>query len=215
MKKTIFATAIIASLIAGCASSSSISVLERKEPARPFSKVLLIYVDEGCDFTVFDSTSYNICMRSRFLDPENQEIRKRVETQIVQDLASTNTTVLKSSDWLNTRTNSFEDFRKIVESKGVDALLLIDFQTREHSERQSPALGSYQNGQYVPGRSLSYKTASAAYQCFLLNPKNPNTPIFKAEIGLNGKAGTGKNGLNRTMARQLADVLKANGYIAH
>lgn len=199
----------------GCVSSS-ITVLEKKyEPTRPFGKVLLVYIDEGCDFSVFDSTTYNICMRSNFMNPDNMELRKSVEDKIVHDMSSAGTTILKSSASLNVRTNSYNDFVHLIDQQAIEAILLVDFHRYSRTENESQPMGSYQKGEYIPNRPMHYKTLNAAYECYLINPKNVAVPYWRAEIGLRGKIGAGKSGLNSGMAHQLAQTLQSNGYIAH
>lgn len=207
---------ILLLLVTGCASSS-ITVVDKKDPTLPYKKVLVVYVDEGCDFDLFDSTTYNICLKSCFLKTDNAELRGRVETLVMEDLATTGTAVFRSSDMLDNTTNSYDDFRKLVDNRGIDALLLVDFHMYSHTQhKQPPSPGHYINGQYYAGSNgFSYKTLNAAYECYFFNIKSISFPIWKAQIGIKGRMGAGKNGMSRSMAHLLANNLKANGYIAH
>jgi len=45
-------------LLSSCATSP-IHILEKKEPTRPYTKILAIYLEEGCEFSMLDSTTYN------------------------------------------------------------------------------------------------------------------------------------------------------------
>ena len=211
----IFVLSIAVLLIAGMGCvSSSITVLEKKEPARLYEKILVIYVDEGCEFTIFDSTTYNICLRSCFLNGGNMELRRRVEGEIASNLVSKGSTVLKSSDMLDTRTNTYADFNRLIDRHAIEVLLLVDFHRFSHTESQAQPTGNYQNGLYIPNTPMHYKALGAAYGCYLIDAKTSALPFWKAEIGLKGKIGAGKNGLNRGMARQLGETLKSSGYIA-
>ena len=196
--------------------SSSVTVLEKKyEPTRPFTKVLVVYIDEGCEFSIFDSTTYNICLRSNFINPENFELRKKVEDRIKEDFKSNGTTLVRSSEILNARINSYTDFARLIDQQGIESILLVDFHRYSHSENESQPMGTYQNGRYISNAPMRYKTLNAAYECFLINPKNAAVPFWKAIIGLKGKIGTSKNGLNSGMAHELSNTLISNGYIAH
>src|SRR5258708_31860451 len=62
-------------LCAGCATSS-IHILEKKEPTRPYTKILAIYLEEGCEFSMLDSTTYNICIRSCFMKTDTEALKK-------------------------------------------------------------------------------------------------------------------------------------------
>jgi hypothetical protein len=44
----------------------TINVLEKKDTPKPFTNILAVYVDGDMDFSVFDSTTYNISIRPRY-----------------------------------------------------------------------------------------------------------------------------------------------------
>jgi hypothetical protein len=63
IKITIIAFA--AGLLTGCVTTT-VNVIDHKPVNQPFSRVLCFYLDEGCDFSLFDSTLYNICEPTPF-----------------------------------------------------------------------------------------------------------------------------------------------------
>jgi hypothetical protein len=148
------------------------------------------------------------------MNPENIELRKNVEEKIKKDLASNGTIIIKSSDVLTEHINSYSDFTRLIDKQTIEAVLLVDFHRYSRTENESQPMGTYQKGQYIPNQPMHYKTLNAAYACYLMNPKNAAVPYWHAEIGLKGKLGAGKNGLNSGMAHQLAETLRSNGYIS-
>src|SRR5258708_9471794 len=127
-------------LCAGCATSS-IHILEKKEPTRPYTKILAIYLEEGCEFSMLDSTTYNICIRSCFMktDTEALALRSRVEDHIAHDLSTSGTTVLNSLVFFNTLTKSYADFEKQIITLAFIASLSLDSPDFLHNEHYIPA----------------------------------------------------------------------------
>ena len=201
--KQLLALPLCILLFSAC-SVSSVAVLDKKEPNRPYTKILAIYLDEACDFTFFDSTTYNICIRSCFAKEGNLELRSRVETAIADNLATSGTAVLKSSDLPEEYTNSYDNFQKGIDSLGIDAVLMIDFRNYTHN---------IQYAKYRP--NVPYERFTAGFECYLMNSKSTNIPVWIAQLNRKGKTYSGKKGLNHSMAHKVSKSLKAAGYIAH
>jgi hypothetical protein len=213
-------------LCSGCATSS-IHILEKKEPTRPYTKILAIYLEEGCEFSMLDSMTYNICIRSCFMktDTEALALRSRVEDHIARDLSTSGTVVLKSADLFDTLTNSYADFEKIIGNLAIDALLIVDSRGYLHDEHSYPGnyapnysyshVGGYHPTSYSSTPGGTYTTVNGSFESLLINTKSIAFPVWRAILETKGKRYNGKKGLNRSMASRISQSLKSSGYIAH
>ena len=181
----------------------------------PYTKVLAIYLEQACDFSLFDSTAYNICVRSSFLNADGIELRKLVEGRIKKQVATTGTIVLQSSDLFDTDNNNYSYFRRSIDSLGIDAILMIGLRSYSHDERMTAAVipAPSNNYTYIPPKP--YKTLNAFFICDLFNTKSIYIPVWTAEVEEKGERYTGANGLNKKMTRKIAESLKLSHYIAH
>jgi hypothetical protein len=205
-------------LLVGCAgcSSSSITIVDKKPPTLPYSKVLVVYVEEGCDFALFDSLTYNICLRSCFLNADNFNMRTQVEDMLSKEL-TTATAIIRSTDILDAYNNSYDYFRRTIDSLHIDALLLVDFRHNTKTKHQTPSVAHSvgSTGTTYAGGGLSYNTLNAEYACYLIKTSNINFPIWTAALGTKGHIGAAQQQLNMNMARTLAKELKKEGYWMH
>ena len=192
-------------LCSGCAVTS-INVLNRKAPVRAASKILVVYLDEGCDLSLFDSNLYNICLRSCFRNPATVDQRNRMETILAENLATPRASTLKACDLFDTVNNSYSYFRRCIDSLGIDGILVTGLRSYSHPEHT--ALGA-------DGFTHTYNTLDGVLACYLFDTKSITLPIWTAEVGGKGKRFGSKNGLDRSMAQKVTTGLKASGYIAH
>ena len=215
MKKILnLSLAVLILSCVGCASSS-INVIDKKPPTLPYSKVLVVYVEEACDFTLFDSLTYNICLRSCFLNGDNFEMRAQVEDLLSQQL-TTATVIVRSTDILDMYNNSYDYFRKMIDSLHIDALLMVDFHRYTKTKHEGPSVMNYPaNSHFSYGAGVNYTTLNAGYVCYLIKASSINFPIWTAELGTKGHIGAGKLVLNEKMAKTLAKSLKSAGYWMH
>src|SRR5258708_11250304 len=177
-------------MCAGCATSS-IHILEKKEPTRPYTKILAIYLEEGCEFSVLDSTTYNICIRSCFMktDTEALALRSRVEDHIAHDLSTSGTTVLKSADLFDTLTNSYADFEKTIDNLAIDALLIVDSRGFLHNEHYTPPTytpnytyihgSDYNPPSYTSTPDRTFTTGNALFESLLLHKSSIHFPVWR------------------------------------
>jgi hypothetical protein len=213
-------------LCTGCVTSS-IHVLEKKEPTRPYTKILAIYLEEGCEFSLLDSMTYNICIRSCFLktDTESIALRSRVEDHIAHDLSTFGTAVVKSADLFDSTTNSYTDFLSTIDRLSIDALLIVDSRGFLHIEHDVSANTSpnytyshsagYHPTSYTTTPGRTYSTVNGSFESLLINTKSIAFPVWRALLETKGRQYNGKKGLNRSMAGKIAQSLKSSGYIAH
>jgi len=99
-------------LSSGCAVTS-VKVVTRNEPRRPASRILVVYLDEGCELSHFDSNLYNICLRSCFRNPASLEMRTQQEIFIGNKLASPGLSIINATDLFDTVKNSYTYFTKL------------------------------------------------------------------------------------------------------
>jgi hypothetical protein len=157
-------------LLTGCATTS-MKIMENKVPNRPFSKILTIYLDEACDIVPFDSTTYYICIKSSFVNPGKTPVRSKVEKLVAEDLATSKTVMVGSSDVFDMSTNSYSDFKTQIKNRNIDAILVINFRNYNHSSEYGnnilPHFGPSGYG------NVDYKkvTHNEGFDCFLFNAK--------------------------------------------
>ena len=214
MKIALYLSLGILLLCVGCASSS-INVIDKKPPTMPYSKALVVYMDEGCDFTLFDSLTYNICMKSCFLNADSYPTWAQAESMLADQL-TTGTAIVKATDVLDITYNSYSYFRGIIDSMHIDALLMVSLRRYTHTDHPMYSAPLMANGHMVtPGTAYNFKTLNGAYECFLLNTSSIYFPIWHAAIDIKGKTAGGKHMINNKMAKELASSLKTAGYWKH
>jgi hypothetical protein len=208
--KKIFILAFSILLYSSC-TVTSINVISRKAPARPATKVLVVYLDEGCDLSMFDSDLYTICLRSCFRNPGTVNQRSAVESIIADNLTTPRATVIKACDLFDTVNNSYAYFRRCIDSLGIDGILVSGLRSYSHPEHVIQVPGNRE----MPGYTDRYKTLNGTFDCYLFDTKSLILPIWTAEVGGKGRRFGSENGLNRSMAQKVAAGLKASNYIAH
>ena len=219
MKRLIF-LAVAWILCPGCAPSY-IKVLERKGPAGPFTNILTLYVNEACSFSLADSTGYNICLRASFEDAGSVAARSRVERSIASSLATKGTAVLSAADLLGVGSsapdNSYNSFRRLMDSLHVDGILVVQLHhiEKEYYTNQVGGAPAGRSGSptFSPGSTVTGQLENVTFDCYLVKPKDLNTPIWKAE--LETKGASTQHDLDRSMTRALAKSLIDDGYIVH
>ncbi|HVS97654.1 MAG TPA: hypothetical protein VHE54_14270 [Puia sp.] len=223
MKKNVWvALTGICLFCAGCAPSY-IKVTERKGPTTPLTNIFTLYLDEDCNFSLADSTGYNICLRSHFADTASVSVRNRVEAMLAGRLTTPGTVVYGSCDLLGVKSsnmsvdNSYATFRRLIDSLHVDGILVVQRKDlkREHFEspatNPAPGMGYGRVDLSVPAGRSEFDTG--IYSCFLLDPKDLVHPIWTAQMDTR-RAGS-RHELNRSMTRLLAKTLISEGYTVH
>jgi hypothetical protein len=214
MKNLFFLIGCIA-LLSGC--DVSLKVIDKREPTLPYKKVLVMYLNEGCDFTVFDSLSYDICVKSCFAKAGNNLIRKNAESLVTEELTTAGTTVLNSSDLPDDTFGSYAAFQQLLDSNSIDAVLLIDFRDYKHVAHPilSPTTPRSMNTPAFNTPSKTYSKLKAGFDCYLLPSKSLYFPVWYAEQEVEGRRSAEEKGLKKDMAAKIANGLKKGGYIAH
>ncbi|MBS1660136.1 MAG: hypothetical protein JST68_03700 [Bacteroidetes bacterium] len=220
MKQLLFLAAGIL-LLSSC-TTPTVIVKNKREATMPYTKILAIYLEEGCDFSLFDSTAYNICLRSCFSNAETYEARILVESRIRKHLETKGTEVLRSVDFFDAYNCDYAYFKRTVDSLKCDAVLIVGLRSHSHDEHERwvpDYVPPYKPGMTEGGpggtKLIKYKTLNAFFLCDLLNPKSLYMPVWRAEIKERGKSYAAADGLNRNMTKKLAEALKAAHYIAH
>jgi hypothetical protein len=128
------------------------SVVISQKPDTVFSRVMVIFEDEGCDLMRFDSLSYQICLQSCFRSKKKFALRKKVENMFVKKFQGMETGLVLSSDLFNPGINSYADFMKAIDSLHIDALLILDLMSNAHDENEDNKPGG---NHYVPGQIVN------------------------------------------------------------
>jgi hypothetical protein len=208
--KKLFILLFCVVLHSGCAVTS-VKVTTRNAAARrPASRILVVYLDESCDLSRFDSNLYNICLRSCFRNPESLELRTQQEIFIENKLASPGLSVINATDLFDTVNNSYAYFTHCIDKYAFDGIFVAGMGVYEHAERTHAIA--------LPGGGLGTEkqpVLNGALTCYFFYPGSIGLPVWTAEVGSTGAANGGKNSLNRKMTREVAATLKASGYIAH
>jgi hypothetical protein len=204
-KNLLFSLCIL--LLSGC-KVHTFTVTDKKPPTRPFAKIMAIYLDEACDFTLFDSATYNICVKSCFSRTDNLQLRQKVESLLSDKISTGGTSVKMSADLLDSVTNSYADFRKTIEDRGFDAILLVIFRRSNHKV--------YFNGEAShQGRGEIYDKILPGFQCYLIPASNNTFQVWSAQLEIGDNTYNAQKGLTGKMAEEIARSLKTIGYIAH
>jgi hypothetical protein len=208
--------------LTGCVTTT-VNVIDRKPVSRPFSRVLCFYLEEGCDFSLFDSTVYNICLRDHARQDSGYAERAKQESVIADALSTQGTLVWPASYWLDPARSSYGEFRHFVDSMKIDGLLIVgshNYWHEEHTVRNAgtgPVYG-YKGTLVVggtPGYASNVVTLNGNLQCDLFATQSMIGPVWKAEIGEKGNSNSTKSGLTRKSIRQVVESLKSSQYVAH
>ncbi|MDO6429180.1 hypothetical protein Q4E93_01185 [Flavitalea sp. BT771] len=214
MKKTLpLSVGALLFLFAGCVTSS-INVIEKKTPTKPYSKVLVVYVNEGCDFTLFDSLTYNICLKSCFLNTDSYETRVQAEDLLAGQL-TTATEIVKATDVLDIANNDYDYFRRMIDSLHVDALLMVGLGRHSGVDVLRYAAPGVIGSRVVsPGGNYKGRTFNSTYDCFLMSTSSIYIPVWHAAIEIKANADS-KSIINGKVTRDIARSLKRAGYWMH
>jgi hypothetical protein len=202
-------------LFTGCAVSS-INVLEKKETPKPFSSILVVYVDGDIDFSVFDSLTYDICLRPSFIDTSSLEIRSNTEVLLSDALSAPRSVFFRASDFFGPDLNSFADFNTQMDSLHTDAILLIHthhYTYTRHDISVTTPNGSAGQLALSTTTTVSFGTPNAAFACYLIRP-HEYLPVWRAEVAVKGKSYNGKRVLRSGMISKLENSLVTGGYLA-
>ncbi len=201
-------------LIAGCAVSS-ITVLEKKDTPKPFSNIMVVYVDGDIDFAVFDSLTYDICLRPGFTDSTSLAVRGNTESIICDGLAAPRTAFRRSTDYFDTAFNSYKDFSATMDSLGIDAILLVHVHHYTYTKHKIPSVvfPLTPTGTWTAGIGGHFLTPNAAFGCYLIRP-HEFLPVWRGEVDVKGKGYiNGKHVLRTDMVENLEKTLVVEGYI--
>ncbi len=188
-------------------------MLEKKRNRPAFSQILAIYVDNDIDFSVFDSTTYNICIKSIFTDSAGFDARNNTEGLIGNYLSTPRSSIVKSSDLFDMYTNSYGDFTRQVDSLGIEAILIVHVRRYSYTNHVLPYVQKNISSSASVGAGGSYRTPNAAFECYLIEP-HAYFPVWKAALDVKGKGYyNGKRVLKTSMLEQLQKGLVNGGYI--
>ncbi len=191
-------------LLEGCASSS-INVLEKKETPKPFSSILVVYVDGDIDFSVFDSLTYDICLRPSFIDTASLAVRSNTEVLLSDGLSAPRSVFFHASDFFGPDLNSYAEFTTQMDSLHIDAILLIHIHHYTYTRHDiSVATPDGSAGQLALSTTTtaSFGTPNAAFACYLIRP-HEYLPVWRAEVDVKGKSYNGKRVLRSSMVSKL------------
>jgi hypothetical protein len=220
MKKLLLPALVLAwCLCMGCAASTRIRVIEQKGSTTPYTNILTIYLDETCNFSLADSTGYNICLKGFFEDTTKTALRSRMEKRIAEKLSTKGTEVFKSSDLLSfDNGSSYTYFKQLIDSLHIEGFLLVQLSSKSEEQMGSPPGGSPGPTSHAgpgvsasAGVSVSITLYTANFDCMLIDSKSLNSPKWKAQ--LESKQANSNRELQQNMARLLAKSLMSEGYI--
>lgn len=208
--------AFIAPAFSGCVTTT-VNVTDRKPVARPFSRILIFYLDEGCDFSLFDSTLYNICLRTHAFADSGYAGRSDRESVIADKLSTPGTEILVASWYIDSAHSSYLSFRHYLDSMRVDGLLIVGARNYSHEEHteQLPIAPSTTRNPVEVSVTHRYTSLNGTFMCDLFDTRSLVRPVWRAEIGEKGNRNSTKGGLTDKLMRQVAESLKNTQYIAH
>jgi hypothetical protein len=213
--KKLLVPLVLLFLTSGCAVSS-LSVIEKKETLKPFSNILVVYVDNDIDFSVFDSLTYNICLKPSFSDTASLNTRGNTEKLLSDGLSAPRSNIIRSSDVFGPDFDSYYEFMAQMDSLGVDAILLVHLHGYTYSNHELPVyerpVGS--NPRTYVRVGGSFNTPNGAFACYLIKTHD-YLPLWKAEVDVKGKGYyNGKRALKSDMVGKIENSLVTCGYIS-
>ena len=206
-----FLTGII--LFSGCAAPL-VRVIDKKEVSKPFSNILIIYVDGNIDFHFLDSTTYDICVRSCFSDASKFATRSSAEDMLFDRLSTLHTKINKSSDLFTADYNRYPDFIDQINKLGIDAVLLIDFGKFPHTAYNSGTRLSTSPYYFNHAdKDKAPSTINSVFQCWLVDVKT-KFPVWSAQLDAKGKKlDPVNNNLHPSTVKDIWKSLVDGGYI--
>ncbi|HLK28242.1 MAG TPA: hypothetical protein VKT28_06655 [Puia sp.] len=199
--KRLFIFFFFVTFLSGCAATYTFNILARKETKRPFSKVLVMYVDDACELHFLDSTTYDICIRNIFLDSNHFHAQSISENVFSKKLSSSRTTIIKSSDLLDTSYSVYQNFVSMLDSLHIEGVLLVNRLSSQHIPDTTPDIYNYNTKIITYGGQT--ERLDVSYKCYLLSSQSI-FPIWIAQFDFKGDS-------KRAMASELAkDFIKAN-----
>ena len=200
---------VLVALVAGCVTPN-LTVLTKKSTKKPYSKLLVVYIDGAIDLSIFDSTAYNICLRSAFLDTNTVNPRNDMEGNLADRLSAPRSLFVRSVDVLDTLANSYAYFNRQLDSLGIDAIFLIN-RSRFHTV-QADTLPNYDLGRPPHGGVVVRRIPNDVFTYYLFEP-HQYLAVWKAEQMLPGR--NLRNGrLPPICLQKLEKGLVEGGYIA-
>lgn len=203
-------------LSAGCVTTT-VNVTDRKPVSRPFSKILLFYLDEGCDFSLFDSTLYDICLRDHALRDSGYYERSNQEAIIAENLSTAGTKVWVSSYQFDDAHRSYADFLHYIDSTGVDGLLIVGVRGYLHEVHTQiiPLTPATPHMPVTTEITAPVTNLNGTFLCDLFDARSLIRPVWRAEISEKGNPHSTKTGLTGKLVQQVVASLKNSQYIAH
>lgn len=199
---------IFAALSLQACATAHIASEVKAETAGPLKKILILTTEADYDFIMLDSASYNQNIRGNFNNIENTIFRKQLEKSVQQNLGSSFTSAVKSSDIFEINTIiSYADFIKKIEELEVDGILLINLV--DYWNTTSTIITN------TSQTSIETKTdeePNASYNCYLLNTPGKEI-IWLAQVVVNGQF-AGYDVLNNRLSAKLKNRLTKDRLIA-
>jgi hypothetical protein len=205
-----------AAFCSGC-SVTSVKVTTRNAPTRrPASRILVVYLDEGCDLSRFDSNLYNICLKSCFRNAASLELRTNLELLMGNSLATPGLTIINATDLFDTANNGYTYFMNCIEKYGIDAIFVAEVRGHLHVEREylvsvpvGGAVGAPVGGAVMEKRIV----LDGTFAGYLFFPGSIGLPVWTADAGGTGSQQHSGSSLDRAMAKKVAAALRSSGYI--
>lgn len=217
-------------LLASC--GVSLKVLDKRAPDKPFSRIMIIYVDDPFEFFALDSVTYDIGIKSCFRDTADFVVRNKVEELLSGRFSDFNTDIVKSADVFNVSVNSYDDFQRQLDSLNIDAILLINLRRFDHSTdivTGNTRTVYKSSAHYGPGDNYRISNSShtvsmpdtksestdATFKCYLIKSKD-YLPVWSARFEASKGGRPDKKAFANKISQGIAMVAKKlseQGYI--
>lgn len=183
-------------------ASSSISVQNLDNSREQYNKILTCIIDQPLTIHSFDSAFYNESVKDHFNNLSNLQVRKQLEKTLKRNIENALNEIVRSSDLFMVNDKiGYSDFKERIKSAGIKAILLIN----EESSWETP-------NYTVSGNSVQYNgQPNTAFHCYLIDAESGKI-IWLSRCVVKGIF-AGYDTLNNTLARRLANKLRASGYI--
>lgn len=171
--------------------------------SQPVRSVFTLYIEEPLDLHVFDSSFFAETVNGRFNDLRTLPVRAQMEKTLKRNLSHPSTRVVASSELFGVNENfRYGEFRRRLDSAGVDAILLVNEEA--YWETQSYSRVGY--------RRHVDTQPNSAFHCYLIDASTGKI-LWLGRCSVQGVF-AGYENLNNLLARKVTRMLKDNGYLA-
>lgn len=195
--------------VVSCGPTSELTYSPIVKPQAACRNVMTLFSIGATNFTMLDSAFYAKHLRNNFNKLDASQFRIRLEENLKQNLKGDETQITLSSDIYEVNKDySFDEFKKIVDTSQLDAILYVNLVDIEYTKHESLSIE-------VKGLDFSDAgtRAHCSYHIYLYDVKEAKV-VWKAIATVWGSSYSGFESISKELARNLKKGLSKDGYIS-